>query len=217
MSEKTGKSETLKQMIRLPSSIIGLMDDIIEDGQTYATKPDFIVYSMRLYLSTIIDAYSEIIESDLNPDITDEDLSKMKEVIDDPEMLNHLFTKNKIGIILSMDDEMIGKQTKPIMIYIPIGMIEEIDYIIEKTKIARKLNDFIKQAISFNLSKHYYHEAMLNLSRIEDEKGSREMSRIFQVTRTISFDTMSKNDDQLIRYFLKYRIKKLEDPDKSEK
>lgn len=217
MPERIGKAETIKQMIRLPTSIIGLLDEIIEESKVYSTKPDFIIYSMRTYLSLILDAYSEIIMGKLKPNNTDDDLLKLKEVIDDPELLTQLFTKNRIGIVSTMDDaSLIGKKTDPIMVYIPIGMAEEIEYVMKKTKIANKLNDFIKQSISFNLSKHYYHDSMLELSYIEDEKGVYGFENLDRISASLraaeisAYGSQTEQDRKIIQYFLKQHLRKLD-------
>lgn len=218
MPEKIGKAETIKQMIRLPTSIIGLLDEIIEESKVYSTKPDFIIYSMRTYLSLILDAYSEIMMGKLKPNNVDDDLLKLKEVIDDPELLTQLFTKNRIGIVSTMDDaNLIGKKTDPIMIYIPIGMAEEIEYAMKKTKIANKLNDFIKQSISFNLSKHFYHDSVLELSYIEDEKGvywvedQDRISKILRAAEVCAYGSQTEQDKNIVQYFLMQQLKKWND------
>jgi Arc/MetJ-type ribon-helix-helix transcriptional regulator len=210
VAEKVGKSGTKKQMIRLPTEIIDMMDDLIEDSRLYATKPDFIVYSMRVYSSTIFDSLTKIVESDIDPDETDPDLKKLQEIVSDPELLKYIFSKNKIGILIGLDDDYFGNETKPIMIHIPNGMADEIDYIIKNVQIARSLNDFIKQSISFNLSKHYYHVIMMEMLNNYAENGlsrSKDMQSIMHILSKINNKLIT---DDLVNLFLKDKIKKFD-------
>lgn len=211
MPEKNGKSGTKKQMIRLPVGIIDHIDGIIEDNKTFATKPDFIIHSMRIYQTAILISLSVLIEDQTNPESSDEDLSKFKGVIDDPDMLTYVYVKSSIGWMTPIDEKTIKSETKPIMITIPIGMYEEIEYLINKTKIAKSMIEFIKQSISYGISKDMFHDAVLDLSAYIDEHGkiseNDKIQRIKYTTQKIASDIFT---DDAVYTILKKQFRNLD-------
>jgi len=135
--------KTKAVMVRVPDLLMTLVENHI--GKQYASRPDFIVEAIRLYIYDM-----SLIEEGIINTLKDEDVLDAAKVEFYYERLNKLLNEDRI--YYREAEKRSSEEPVGVLLSIMPGLIEEMDAIVERTKAFKNNPEFIKMAISHLLA-----------------------------------------------------------------
>ena len=135
--------KTKAVMVRVPDLLMTLAENYI--GKQYASRPDFIVEAIRLYIYDISLIEERIIEALKNEDVLDAAKVEFYH-----ERLNKLLDDDRT--FYKESEKRSSEEPVGVLLSIMPGLIEEMDSMVGRTKAFKNNPEFIKMAISHLLA-----------------------------------------------------------------